>query len=570
MKFGDAQQLGNLGEKTLARICAEHAIVATRTDEDRNGWDYFLEVPRREEDTDALDKARPMLRCLVQVKATRTKRRHVALRATSLKPLVDADLPAFIVLFEFVRNDLSKCYVKHVDDVLIERILRHLRRHSKPIDNGSSKTGRITVTFERSCLINATGEALAAALLSAMPCEISKYLEEKERYRRWVGYESLPMKLTFRSKRNPIIDLIEHDLGVLDEVSVERLVLRDRRFEVELEEPLVNLTQGRMRFTPREPSTNDRVSVSFIDDAGHLSFFLPATLHSSQFNTWVPLQDRRFRLQAGWFDILVCPFSESLEEEGTHDKATFSGEGFAQVRQNIDPTVTYGGELLFNLVGASHLLSIKEYLRFVISFENSGAGAIEGTLAGLADGSQMEPELNLFTSLQTILDEGDLKLSTCSLSLSMLTSQTYDISFFASIAMNRPKGSDFCTAIVPRTNGVEKTVILQNSGVWFAIGVLRLGRLNVVAMAGLELTELSVDYSANTLKGVVIESQLLLVSPMVDLVLPKRILRQGVQNYLAKSQFDLIGASILPSLESLMGDLSDLSDSLMDDLLVDI
>lgn len=560
-----AQRIGNLGEKALQYLCAEHSIIATRTDEDRLGWDYFLEIPSSASKPRSPDKPCATLRCLVQIKATTSHSLRVKVRADAMKPLVDADLPAFILLFEFERNKLRRAYAQHVDDRLIERTLKRLR-HRYAISKTNQKHGELTISFGSANQILTTGEALAERLWSCVPDELSRYLERKKRQRTWLGYESIPMNISIRSDRSPIVELIEHDLGIVDHLSVPRLTLRDRRFGLEVEEPLAEFSEGRLEMRAHKPLLNDAAAFAFATDPEDMSLIFPAEHRASHFNNWAPLKDQRFRLSGGWFDILVCPFSDSHQVRVDHHKETFSGSGSVRIVQNIEPEKNYKTDFLLRLVRASHQLATSDLLHFTIWLDSDSTCPMKSKLRGLKGTPglpSMEYELHLLEALNNILRESEIDSSTLSICLNSLAAQAEELSFIEAISNGSLGGAKIHSRFVPRNPENQRAERRLDDGVWITIGQLKFRERALVVVASLMLEQVEISSVSECLTARVTETQLLIVTPLMQQTLPTRFLGKQIQHHLASLSPNYVISEFRTSAEALRTDGDDFEKSFL-------
>ncbi|WP_200251857.1 hypothetical protein [Thiococcus pfennigii] len=555
-------KIGTLGEKALQFLCAQASIVATRTDEDRLGWDYFLEVPSINAKYKSPDKTRSVLRCLVQVKTTTTRKQSVQIKVAALKPLIDADLPAYIVLFELKNNRLNRCHIRHLDQEIIERTLKSLRQSRLSNFNRKKKSVSLSIRFPSSAQIDITGDALARKLWLYVPTDISDYLKKKEQYRKWVGYDSIPMELKIQSDRSPYIELIEHDLGLVDQLNVPKLSLKDRRFDIEVEEPLAHFVEGKMTLQSHAPLVNNQAAFTFSVDPEDQALTFAAEHRASQFNSWVPMKDRRFRLSGGWFDILVCPFSEQIVEGVESGNSVISGKGTVRINQKVDFDVVYAGDLLQKLVRASHYLATRNSIHFTVWF-NRKETPLESELTGPSGYPSMEYELDLLESLGNILKESEIDLSICSLSLNQLYSQAEEISFFEGISINSFYGAKLKSDFSPRKEGGVEDIEKLDRGVLFSIGAIRFENYNFIVLASTILS--GIDLSDRALSAEVSETKLLNVLPLLGQTLPVRQLQELVRNHLSEIQPDLIIGNFRPSIKKICDDSNKLEKSLFFD-----
>ena len=131
------------------------------------------------------------IECRVQVKSTDNKDRKVQINLKNMNRLVKAQMPSFICLIEFhKKNKPQALYLTHIDQNLIEKTLKRLRKLSeKNITNFNKR--KITISFsEKDKIEDVSGEALAKAMEKHIPEGLSSYVKEKDKIITGAGFES--------------------------------------------------------------------------------------------------------------------------------------------------------------------------------------------------------------------------------------------------------------------------------------------------------------------------------------------------------------------------------------------
>ncbi len=142
------RNLGDLGESLLRSWSASVGATINPAIQDRRGWDFLIEFPREEVPYwPSLDSRPPEIQCLVQVKATASKKSRRSIKVSNWERLVKSPLPTFFLVLKFSKssNELEKAYLIHVDEQWMSKVLHRLREESSSDCSGlSSKTIDLT------------------------------------------------------------------------------------------------------------------------------------------------------------------------------------------------------------------------------------------------------------------------------------------------------------------------------------------------------------------------------------------------------------------------------------------
>lgn len=171
---------------------------AQKSHVDRSGWDFLLECePLRCQDR-PLDGQNDLPKFLIQVKSTEHERKAPRIKLSALKHLVDADLPAAVVVVFFAKGARipTRGLLVPVDDALITETLRRVRREEARGNRSIHKT-TIPVPLDRAIEIEPTGEGLSGALNAMIGGEASTYIAEKIPHCRTCGFEDKSVVGTF-------------------------------------------------------------------------------------------------------------------------------------------------------------------------------------------------------------------------------------------------------------------------------------------------------------------------------------------------------------------------------------
>ncbi|WP_172730182.1 hypothetical protein [Neorhizobium tomejilense] len=110
-------------EKLFSARCSLGDAVASRPDEDINGWDYFVEFPHTPFDGE-LEKSPPRRQAFAQVKSTIGRSRRPSVKLSNMLTACNSPDPWFI----FLVQKTGEIYGIEVLDDLLSRSLKEIRR----------------------------------------------------------------------------------------------------------------------------------------------------------------------------------------------------------------------------------------------------------------------------------------------------------------------------------------------------------------------------------------------------------------------------------------------------------
>jgi hypothetical protein len=103
------RDVGELGESTFKMWTSQAGLVANKANQDKTGWDFFLESTRplviQRHTSIALDRDPYPLKCLVQVKSTDKRPGKWSVKLDNWERLVKDPHPAFFLILEFDGQD---------------------------------------------------------------------------------------------------------------------------------------------------------------------------------------------------------------------------------------------------------------------------------------------------------------------------------------------------------------------------------------------------------------------------------------------------------------------------------
>ncbi|GGI27396.1 hypothetical protein GCM10010987_44180 [Bradyrhizobium guangdongense] len=182
--------LGARGENVFIGWCEPEGFRAQKSQADRLGWDYLLEGEPLRMKERPLDSQNDLPKFLIQVKATEGSQ-PPRIKLSALKHLVDADLPAAIVVMFFVKDGRTpiRTLLVPVDQKMIYDTLKRVRSEEA---KGKRNIHRITilVPLDRAVELSPAGEGLAKALNGMLGGAPADYIAGKVDYRKTCGFDN--------------------------------------------------------------------------------------------------------------------------------------------------------------------------------------------------------------------------------------------------------------------------------------------------------------------------------------------------------------------------------------------
>ena len=117
-------------EKYFSLLCTEGGAISTRPDEDRQGWDFLVELPDKPH-VGHLESLPAQRQAFVQVKSTTTSKRNIRIKLSTLHFAARSPSPWFIVLIvKRPQDSTPTIYGLHIWHQVIADILAQVRRSS--------------------------------------------------------------------------------------------------------------------------------------------------------------------------------------------------------------------------------------------------------------------------------------------------------------------------------------------------------------------------------------------------------------------------------------------------------
>ncbi|MEY9828940.1 hypothetical protein ABIA25_000755 [Sinorhizobium fredii] len=209
-------------EKLFSQRCSWGDAVATKPDEDINGWDYFVEFPDRPSDL-PFEKTLPRKQAFVQIKSTVGLSTRTSVKLSNMLKACNSHDPWFVFL---VRNDGS-VFGLEVIGQLLERSLKQIRiarLEGKPLHRATMSLNFAPNDLVEGDIVSWMEQRVGDSSLS--------YISKKRDQFTTVGYERGfgSGKLIISAKNDE--DFSHNFLGLGNGLDVEQFLYTDLRFGV--------------------------------------------------------------------------------------------------------------------------------------------------------------------------------------------------------------------------------------------------------------------------------------------------------------------------------------------------
>ena len=308
------RNLGDLSEDFFRVWCSSLGFIANSSKIDRTGWDFFVELPWKDDISISNDMLPSPIECKIQVKGTDQQNRKVAVSLSNLNRLIRTQIPAFYCLIEFSgRHEPQAVFLKHVDPSMIEKVLKRIRELE--YEEGDRKLNRhkMNIRFkDNERLEQPFAESLKKAIEGHLHDGMEKYVENKNKVLKTLGFEdgSYKFKFTMSGDEEAIRQIVDASLGLREEVDIEAFESHHTRFGILSNKPVFYGEKGRLSFGDVTPASKAIVKFKEHDYAPSLPF--ETRVYFSPLAHLIPAQFNKVRLEGELFQILIEPFTGKI------------------------------------------------------------------------------------------------------------------------------------------------------------------------------------------------------------------------------------------------------------------
>lgn len=289
------ERLPRFAETRFANLCAAYGATATKTDEDENGWDYFVEFPAKTS-TRLADQQPPSNTAYIQVKSTRSKTPTCRIKVSNALKAAQSRQPWFVILFALpVESECPRIYVTHVWESLMSKILAAVRR--AVVDKSQLHRREISIKFSSA---DDKTEDLLTWMESAIDGVGASYESQKNLIFENIGYEKGYATGQLQVSAQSDDEILDNLLGLGRGLTVEYFTYTPTRFGIPLNEPEASFNSGTVHITP-EPIGQARITLRGPDVSSQISIeaqvFVADLPDSAERKT-------RFRFSAEYIDVI--------------------------------------------------------------------------------------------------------------------------------------------------------------------------------------------------------------------------------------------------------------------------
>ncbi|MBK8256217.1 MAG: hypothetical protein IPK82_26565 [Polyangiaceae bacterium] len=298
----ESRHLGVLAEREVSYRCTQAGFTVNKSDEDTQGWDFFLQVPMPNETHALLDLAPPQLSCLLQVKGTASADGDTRMTLANALRLAKSPTPSFVLIASVSNSTIARWWLLHCGEAFIENVLKRL---AKERQRQAETLNRIWLSLTGSDgeLLSVDGTELRAAIARNVGTDTYAYLRQKELWLNTVGYhgatKSLVMSFDTTSPDERFVELARFAVGLEKSLPVDFIEVYDLRFGLQRHEASHRDVTLEI---PRIP-TGPAVTVELCGPNAETISFDGHTHVASAIFPFIPLKCNIIRVETEHFDI---------------------------------------------------------------------------------------------------------------------------------------------------------------------------------------------------------------------------------------------------------------------------
>jgi hypothetical protein len=226
---------GRSAEKAFSKLCSDSGVTCNDSVEDDNGWDHIVEFPHIPSPQISADMQRQTPAVFVQTKSHSASGGKVSMKLSNAVKLARSDSPAFVILRTSPKaNDSGEPFwhAIHFWDPLIARTLKRAREASR---DGISADNfhKLSLSFTMTEANRRTDSELLAWIESTVLSAGNDYAAAK---RALCPPHQIVGTMSFGPLES-MEQLVDHLLGLTQDIPVTAFTLRQRRFDIDLPFP---------------------------------------------------------------------------------------------------------------------------------------------------------------------------------------------------------------------------------------------------------------------------------------------------------------------------------------------
>lgn len=298
------RDLGNMGESTFRLWCSEAGLVANGSTIDTTGWDFHVEFPypaiQNPEDLHAA-----AIECKVQVKSSDKKDRKLPIKLSNLRRLATAQMPSFLVFFEFDgKGTAQRAFVVHIDFEIIKNVLKRIHEIEQKSENTSLHNKTITIKYDyQNEIPSLDGESLKSKIESFITTGMSDYVSKKKDFLESIGFENGSSNIKFTTiGKESIIDLIDVSIGIKQSVMITSFSGYHTRFGITSKNPSIKTNDGRLEMPDLKPTATG--VAYFREDKLSPALCFDCRIFISPLSHIIPRNLNKIRIESDSFEII--------------------------------------------------------------------------------------------------------------------------------------------------------------------------------------------------------------------------------------------------------------------------
>ncbi|WP_321992537.1 hypothetical protein [Marispirochaeta aestuarii] len=336
---------GKTGERLLGVWASQASMTYNpSSEEDKYGWDSFIEFEQQINSSDPIDKSLNHIKCFIQVKTTKNKVVKDNISLKNWENMIKNPLPFFILGINLDENENpTKIFLTHIDEYWIGQAIQRIRKlgnkeslHKHTMQYKSSESDQ---------LVEISGNAIKEKILSQINGSIHDYLERKKQWLETVGYKKNRGTVSF-SINGTKEEIIDFSIGLKESIEVSKCQINeDIRFGVPGHQ--VSFDQGMIEIDPPGIDVTVKFSNKFysIKSKGKL-------IDPTQFFGEISLEHIKVRIETQFYDLILTNSQEFT--------VNFKGN-LNNIEKNFKSFLDYSYFILI-------LHGIKEEAKFQINF----------------------------------------------------------------------------------------------------------------------------------------------------------------------------------------------------------
>ena len=259
----DADNIGDIGEKTFGLWCSQAGMTAVCTTRDRNGWDFLVTFPAPGGPDDAPERA-----VKVQVKTTTKKSAGASISLKNWRRMATERTPWFSLHLVLDGTNVKDAFLVHIDERRVADALKRIRE----VDQGLRAERRMSMTpIKADRLDQKWPDSLQKRFLRHVGSSEDSYAAAKAAWAKESGYvgarHGLTVDVASGEGEDPLAVLADWIVGLTAELPIRALRVVERRFEIDKLVKDLRDVEGRLKIDRIPPVTTATITIASPDNS---------------------------------------------------------------------------------------------------------------------------------------------------------------------------------------------------------------------------------------------------------------------------------------------------------------